>query len=310
MPETYEPDSQFVDRLEWQLASEFRRARQLRSAAKIAVPRQAVVLAVLAGVLLAGVAATKAADLIKDSWRRKLDLAKAETDVRLQRAWSGFRNERAAEAEKRFSMGLIPQEDSLVAKLGADLSALDLRKSELNLWEVQASGKAPQNDLYAPLVAGRDLVAERLEIGQRMYELSLELRRSRISQGLRARVEMGLVSPNEMKAFLSKTDSEQAEIESFGRRIDLRRQFIEGSLSAEAVEISDRMALAERDLRLAQLRVDSVQRDLEEKRRRFTLGETPETEIQALQLGLTMAEEELALAKLEVEILKSVRQDR
>ena len=76
MSKRFEPDSQFVDRLEWQLASEFRRREHLRPApGRVAVPRSVAVIGLAAGVLLLGVAATKAADLIKDSWRKRIEAA-------------------------------------------------------------------------------------------------------------------------------------------------------------------------------------------------------------------------------------------
>jgi hypothetical protein len=307
MPEAYEPDRQFVEKLEWQLASEFRRLSRMRPARKVAVPRQAFVLAIVAGVLLSGVAATKAADLIKDSWRRKIELAKAETEVRLQKASAELKRDQAAKAEERASLGLISLEDSLVVRLMADRSALDLKKSELNLCEVRASGEAPQDDLSAPLVGGRDFVTERLEIDKRMRELGLELRQGRIEQRFRTLAQLGLVGKSKMDDVRAATEAEKAEIDSIQFRIGIRRQFIEGSISAEDVEIRDRIALAERDLLRAQSRVDSLRRDLEDKRQLLAVGQTPEEVVQALQSGLDAAEEELALANLEIEILKGIK---
>jgi hypothetical protein len=307
MPETYEPDRQFVEKLEWQLASEFRRSRRLRSAGKIAVPRQAIVLTVVAGVLLSGVAVTKAADLIKDSWRRKIELAKAETEVRLQKAAAEFKTGQAAKAEERASMGLITLEDSRAAKLIADRSALGLKKSELNLDEVRASGEPPRDDLSAPLVDGRDYVAERLEIDKRVLELSLDLRQGRIDRRFRTLAQLGLVGRSQMDDVLAATEAERAEVESLRSRIDIRKQFIEGRLSAKDVEIGDRLAIAERDERRARSRVDSLRKDLEDQRQLLAVGQVPEAVVQALQLGLNTAEEELALAGLEIEILKDIK---
>src|SRR5512135_2694874 len=127
MRETYDPDRQFVEKLEWHLASEFRRANSLRSQRKVAVPRGVVVLAIVAGVLLTGVAATKAADLIKDSWLKKIELAKAETDVKLQKAFAEFKIQQTAKAEDRWALGLITQEEYQTIKVVAKRSALDLQ---------------------------------------------------------------------------------------------------------------------------------------------------------------------------------------
>jgi hypothetical protein len=82
----FEPDRQFVDRLEWQLAAEYRRINRRRSSERVAVPRPVLAFALAAGVLLTGVAAIKAADFVHDAWRKKIEVARAETDVLLQQA--------------------------------------------------------------------------------------------------------------------------------------------------------------------------------------------------------------------------------
>ena len=124
MTKTYEPDSQFVERLEWQLASEFRRTNRLKpSAGKVAVPRRMVVATLLVGVLLTGVAVIKAAEYIKDSWRKKIEVARVETEVKLRKARLEFTREEASTAKTRFSTGLIQEEEYQVTKLAVDKAA-------------------------------------------------------------------------------------------------------------------------------------------------------------------------------------------
>jgi hypothetical protein len=111
MNKTYEPDNQFVDRLEWQLSSEYRRANLLKSPSqKIAIPRRMVAIAVTIGVLMTGVAVTKAAEYIKDSWRKKIEIARVETDIIMKKARHESTSRVALQAKKRFSNGLIREE--------------------------------------------------------------------------------------------------------------------------------------------------------------------------------------------------------
>ena len=68
MSKIYEPDSQYLERLEWQLSSEYRRANRLKSSSgKVAVSRRMVAISLAVGILMTGVAVTKAADYFKDS---------------------------------------------------------------------------------------------------------------------------------------------------------------------------------------------------------------------------------------------------
>ena len=56
MNKNFQPNDQFVENLEWQLSSEFRRASRLQpSPGKIAIPRRMVAIAVAIGVLMTGV---------------------------------------------------------------------------------------------------------------------------------------------------------------------------------------------------------------------------------------------------------------
>ncbi|HSA96657.1 MAG TPA: hypothetical protein VLJ16_11430, partial [Acidobacteriota bacterium] len=202
MPDRFKPDTQFVDRLEWQLASEFRRRDSLKPASvRIAVPRSVVALGLAAGVLLLGVAATKAADLIKNSWRKKIEVARLETDVKIKTAFQELKKETADEAEKKFTLGLISEDVVLTAKQVVERSASDLEKTVLELEEVKASGEAPRDELYAPRVGGRDFVGERLEIERRMLHVDLDLRRDRFERTLRQRVEVGERPKSALDAF-------------------------------------------------------------------------------------------------------------
>ena len=150
-------------------------------------------------------------------------------------------------------------------------------------------------------------MAERLEIEKKTRQLGLELRRSRLGQRLRQMVQAGLAEKSRLDDFQAASEAEQAEIENIQQRLELRRRFVAGELSAQEVEIKDRMTLAERDLRRAQSSADQMARELAEKRNLEAVGMAAESDVQGLQMGLSAAQEELALARLEIEILKSIK---
>ncbi len=87
MSKNYEPENQFLERLEWQLSSEYRRTSRLKSSPeKIALSRRLVAVSLMVGILMTGVAMIKATEYIKDSWRRKIEIARIETEVKLKEA--------------------------------------------------------------------------------------------------------------------------------------------------------------------------------------------------------------------------------
>jgi hypothetical protein len=307
MPKNLEPDSQFLDKLEWQLSSEFRRMSRLKPAAgKVTVPRWVVAFSLAAGVLLMGVAAITAADSIKGAWRKKIEIARLETEVKLKSAFLEFKKASASKAETQASAGLIREDDSLAIKLGAERSALDLQRALLDLDEVKASGEIPHNELYAPAVGGRDFVSERMAIERKVLELDLGLRRARLER-LTQRFDLGLVPRDGLDEFMASTAVQEAGIGDIEKRLDLRKRFLAGTITAEEVEIEDRMTAAERDLRQARSTVDSLKKRLESLQAKEAVGMISNTEVQQAQFGLSYAEAQLSLALVEKDVLSKIK---
>ena len=307
MTKTYEPDSQFVERLEWQLASEFRRTNRLKpSAGKVAVPRRMVVATLLVGVLLTGVAVIKAAEYIKDSWRKKIEVARVETEVKLRKAGLEFTREEASTAKTRFSTGLIQEEEYQVSKLAADKAALDLEISLANQNEVTAAGEPPRNELYAPVIGGRDFVSERLKVERTELELDLTALKSR-AERLERMVKLGVVSADELDQVQGQIVAQSAMLDKAQKRLDLRNRFVLGEAPAREVEISDRIIVAESNLARARKLVEAQKKRLEWMQDREALGLISKSSVQQVQYGLDEARAELSLAALEMEVLGKVK---
>jgi hypothetical protein len=308
MSSRFEPDTQFLDRLEWQLASEFRRKGRLKAVAgKIAVPRSVAALSVAAGLLLLGVAATKAADLIKDSWRKKIEVARLGTEVKIKTAFLEFKKEWSAQMENKRALGIISNEETLTSKSASKEAAAELDRAILDLEEAKASGEAPRNELYAPLVEGRDFVSERLEIEKKSYQFEMELRRERIEPALRHRVELGLIPKSDLDDVLAWLSVDEAGIKDIENRLALRQRFLSGEISAGELEIQTRMSAAEKDLREAQSEIDTVGKGLEDLRAKEAVGLIANSVLKAAQLELSAAQARADLALREIEILKKIR---
>ncbi len=307
MTKTYEPDGKFVERLEWQLASEYRRTKCLKpSSGKVALPRRMVAVALLIGVLTTGVAVIKAAEYIKDSWRKGIEIARAGTEVQLKKAHLESTREMAARNESLASLGLIREEESQVLKLGVEKAALDLDRSLLNLDEVKASGIAPRDELYAPVLGGRDFVGERLKIQIKAVERDLELFGSRLDRSKRL-VEVGVASREDLDSIQAEISARKAMIDETRKRIDLRKRYVAGEITAQEVEIGDRMAVAEKSLLQAQTKVDSLMKQLERSEAQEAVGLVSPRETSQLRYALDAAQAELKLAALEVEVLGRIK---
>ncbi len=307
MNEMYEPDNQFLERLEWQLSSEYRRANSLKtSSGKVAVPRMGVALSLVLGLLVTGVAVTKAADYIRDSWRKKIELARAETEVKLGKAHLESVKAVESKAELRVSSGLIREDEYLIMKLAAERADLDLKRSQLNLDEVKITGEVPRNELYAPKVRGRDFVSERLKIEKKEVELNLEQLRSHRTR-IQQLTKENLVSKQGLDLIQADIAGQDMMIKKIQERLDLRKSFLSGEVTAQEIEIKGRLIAAERNLHLAQTRVDTLKQQLVRLKDLETQGKISSLEVKVLQYGLDAAQAELKLAVLEKDVLKAIK---
>jgi hypothetical protein len=308
MSKRIEPDPQFVDRLEWQLASEFRRREHLKPApGRIAVPRSVAVISLAAGVLLLGVAATKAADLIKDSWRKKIEIARLETEVKIKTAYLEFKEIRFRQAEEKFKAGLIGEDGLHGNRLIMGKAAFELEKSLLDLEEVRTTGQTPRDEIHAPLVGKRDFVGERLEASKRALESDILQRRGRTEGYWKQRFDLGLIPESELEDRRAMVAVQEAELDAVKTRLGLRRQFLSGALSAEELEIRIRMAAAEKELEAARRESLSMKKHLDTQQTQFLAGLITEEEMRGTRMALETAQAKVELALQEIEILKQLR---
>lgn len=307
MNDIYEPNNQFLERLEWQLSSEYRRASRLKSSSgKIAVPRRMVAVVGIVGILMTGVAVIKAADYIQDSWRKKIEIARAEMEIKLRKAHLESTREKASWAKTRFSNGLIREDEFRMIQIAVERAELDAKKSLLDLDEVKASGEIPRNELYAPVKGGRDFVSERLKIEIEMIELDSEQFRTRVER-LKQLVENGLAREDELSQIQMDIASRKVMIDKIQQRLELRKRFVAGEITAQEVEIKGRMTVAERNLHLARSKVESLKQKLKRLKSLESKQMIDPMEIKQMQYALDAAQAELELATLEMDVLRKLK---
>ena len=307
MSERYQPESRFVERLEWQLSTEFRRAHRLAAPAKrVAVPRPLVAVSLMAGLLLAGVATIKAAEYIRDSWRKKIEIARAETEIVLNTAHLESTREMESRAKQRFAAGLIHEEEYRAVKLAADKAALALEESRLNLDEVKASGTVPRDRLHAPVIRGRDFVSERLKIREKTLELELEHMGFRMKR-FQQLAQNGLIERSELNQIQAHMASQEKIIEEIQKRLELRKRFVAGEIPPRELEIHDRITEAEKNLHLAESKLKVLSSEQERMKDLASRGLISQSEAAQLEYALSIAQAEWNLAVRELEILSTIK---
>jgi len=307
MNQVHEPDDRFIEHLDWQLASEYRRLNRLPPApAKITISRRSAAIAALVGVVLAGASAFGTAAYLKDSWRKKIEIARTETEVKLCSSRLAAAREIAARAESLFAKGLVEEEEKLATALAAEKAALAMRTAEINLDEVNATGESPRFDLSAPMIGGRDFVSERLEIELKKADLDmtpLQLRSERFQR----LVETGMAQAEALEEIRIARAILEAKVGEARKRLDMRNRFVTGMITAEAVELDGRTAEAEKSLQTAMAKVKALEEQAERLQGLQTRGLVPVEEVRQTRYALEAAQFELKLAAAELDILKKAR---
>ena len=86
-------------------------SRLKSSSGKVAVSRRMVAICLAVGILMTGVAVTKAADYFKDSWRKKIEMARVENEVELKKVHLESIRKMASEMKARVANGMIREDE-------------------------------------------------------------------------------------------------------------------------------------------------------------------------------------------------------
>ena len=305
----HEPRDEFVNDLESRLRAELRRQSldsttrtwtwmsQSRWAAAFPLAAVMVVsMAVGGGVVAATYEARlgEQRDMLLVTFQQRLVIAQQQL---------ALAQRQLQDMQERVSIGTEPPDTVLGMRAKVTEAEAELKSIQLDIDEIQATGREPMHSLSAPLVSGRDFVTERwrAEMAAPTAALTLEKTRAAAAQG---RVDVGMASPSEVEAATTRIAELQAAIEVFERKLTIRQKYLKGGLPAQVAELQG--LEAENDVRRAVLarRIESARRRLQETQTRIDVGtanpiELGEAKVRLveLQLEVTKAEYELLLIR-------------
>lgn len=298
------PDPGFINGLERQLTSELRRRRRFgpaeRSAGLKRIIRTSILLVSCAA---AGVAAAKTVEHLESAKRRALHVARAETAVELSRARQGVFQDMLEEVRQRVEAGLMHADELVDAVFQSKLLEYELERAGLDLEEVRVTGEAPDNELYAPVRGGRDFVTERLNIEYQKAVTREEYIKASLAR-IEKLVEDGLVDQVEALQMRPEVDMAAEERAGIQGRIDLRKAFLAGDLTAGQVSLRRMVHDARARLQTAESIYHTAAAELEEVKKANADGLVSAHEVKQAEYQMISARAEFRLAKLELELLE------
>jgi len=296
---THEPQGprpEFRAHLEWQIATALRRESRFdEPTRRRTVTRLGSALA-LAAAMAVGAAGAAASGELQESRERNalVEAVRSEETVarlRLELARTAFEDARRA-----FEVGVGSRDMLLSAESEVHAMEAALKRLALDVEEIQATAKAPRNDLEAPLVGQRDFVSERLKLELASAQTVLVATEKQLADA-RRRFEVGLASSVSRLQAEAELMEARVRLEQLRGTIELRQRAAAGAVKHEELaaavrrlELATKTKLAEQELSVARARVEQV-------RRLVSVG-------QATQLELKRAEVELLELELEVKTLR------
>jgi len=302
MQNRHEPDNKFVENLEWQLQSELRRLP--RSVRRYGRRRRFGRTAALMAFSVAfGAAIMAASQRIEESWQTEMLRSNLELHLGLAHQRVDLAAKELARVEEKIEIGVINAQARTRAAAQFEEADAQTRTIELELEEIELSGREPRDGLASPLVDGRDFVSERINVRVDVVVRQMAAANAELEQ-LRRRYEAGVISADALAHTETAMLEAVAQERTLARQIEIRMAFVDGELSGTEAELLVLQANAEE-------RADSMQRelaqaatDLQRAEQRVELGVVNEQVRDRARLRLMQVETELQTAESELEFIK------
>lgn len=281
----HQPTPEFRDYLEGEITSEFRRHR---SFARLRLT--AVFLATLAAGTTAGLASAQ----IRQGAQRDSLLETALSDMALVVMRLEMTRRLIEDVKSRLNVGAVGP--SALAEAEAELrkmEALGLR-TKLNVDEIRASAMPARDDLNAPLVGGRDFVAERLQVDLYLAQERLKAAERAVDE-VQRQLRVGTVGEVALLDARLQMITEQAALGTLAERRKLRKEFIDQGTAADQLNRRFQQVQVRHDAHVAQEAVNVLRRRLEAVRNQRAVGSATELDLLRAEYQLKEKEFELQL---------------
>jgi len=296
-------DQKFVDHLEWQLRTEFRRQERFTAQPQPVWRRTGWRAAALVLVsILAGYAGATVAQEASDQERRALLAAQNRIQLELAEQNLGLAEATLSRLQVRSNAGVLPEDQLAAAQLQRAVMERQVAMMHLDVDEQRSTGLTPRHDLAAPLVNGQDFVNDRLRLqGENLRDQAAraDVERERLAELVR----LGMVEAPQLALREAAQATLDRELDLNLRLVTLRRQFLAGSIDENALQAREALQRARVDADNTSLQLEMARARLDRMSR---VAGMPETQIQQAEHAARMAELQAELARLRVRLLREI----
>jgi hypothetical protein len=277
------PRAEFRSALERDVVRAFQREMDARPAFRPRRRHRAVLLLTLG--LLLGAGTGFATAQVRDMQTRNELLEAAMASLNLTEVRLSLAQAQLERARRMYDAGVVSRRE--VLRFEAELQDVTSRRDAiaLEIQEIRMSSAPVRDELWAPMVGGRDFVRDRLRLQALAAERRLRTTEAELAELERA-VAAGVVDPLVSQDAKLRVTEAQRELETIARRESLRREFLEKNLSPEAVERSLQVIDATAAIQSAQKTLELANMRLQLSRDRMRIGAASELEVKRAEVEL------------------------
>jgi hypothetical protein len=282
----HSPTPEFRDALERTIVREFRSGASIALAVRRRHPFRSAGL-IAAGLLLGVGVQFASAQVTEGRQRSELEQA-AEVERNLAALRLNLARQAYEQARKSTEVGAVAKQVELEAAAEVRVREVDVARINLELLEIRATSALPRDELWAPLVNGRDFVKERLMMRAVAAQQLLVIAEENAKEA-RRRYEVGAISQVALNEAQSRAAEVKEDFEHIAQKLTLRQAQMKETLTSDEVTRREQTIELTTQLRRAvrQYREATARYEVAKKR------------------SLSGAADELEMKRAEVEMLES-----
>jgi hypothetical protein len=242
-------------------------------------------------------------DEVQEARQQELLLAEVHGNRQLAELEMDLIMRQYQEVEERYQAGIVPQDALLGARLALLRAETRLESLQLDEDEIRVTGRAPRNELSAPLVRGQDLVTERWELERSVAMEELNMARAQLGR-MQELYESGAVGNAELLDGMVPVQQAESRLQELEHRMELRRQVLEEAISAEEAERQVELSRVRAEMEVLEQAWERAAMQLSTMEERVDQGLVEDSQLQAAQLQLLQVEARLEVLRIKLEILE------
>jgi len=299
----HQPRPEFVNHLEWQLRTSLARENRFSDPIQSKTGGRMKLAALVLISALLGAGGVVANDELQEAKAQEVLVARVQADIELASLRLEIMRQQLEETENRYNAGVVGEEALLAARIATQEAETRVEGLMLDLDEIQASGKAPNPDLSAPLVGGRDFVSSRLFLEESLASERFSLAQLRFSR-VEELLEVGAVGTEaHFQALLALREAEY-ELERIVERLDVRQSVVGGLMEGREAERHLEIFETEKRFDLLQVGYQNAMLRFQRMADLVDAGAAQEFELYKAQLQLKELETEMWFLEMRLTALR------